>query len=146
MLYAFWRRSSAPAFLFDQAQRRVCEVGVRRTNTPLHALTLLNDETVLEASQSLAADCLESSESIQEALRQLGPRILSRSFTAQEWDIIQSKWKNTLAHYQTHPEEARALLNVGQQNALPTLDPIRHATLMWMANMIFNLDEAMTHE
>jgi len=146
MLYAFWRRSSAPAFLFDQAQRRVCEVGVRRTNTPLHALTLLNDETVLEASQSLAADCLESSESIQEALRQLGPRILSRSFTAQEWDIIQSKWKNTLAHYQTHPEEARALLNVGQQTALPTLDPIRHATLMWMANMIFNLDEAMTHE
>jgi hypothetical protein len=35
---------------------------------------------------------------------------------------------------------------VGQQTALPTLDPIRHATLMWMANMIFNLDEAMTHE
>ncbi|MFK7778211.1 MAG: PSD1 and planctomycete cytochrome C domain-containing protein, partial [Gimesia sp.] len=49
-LYAFWRRSSAPTFLFDSAQRRVCEVRSRRTNTPLQALTLLNDVTILEAS------------------------------------------------------------------------------------------------
>jgi hypothetical protein len=53
-LYAFWRRSSAPTFLFDSAQRRVCEVGIRRTNTPLHALTLLNDATMLEAARVLA--------------------------------------------------------------------------------------------
>ena len=34
-LYAFWRRSIAPTFLFDSAQRRVCEVAMTRTNTPL---------------------------------------------------------------------------------------------------------------
>jgi hypothetical protein len=146
MVYAFWRRSSAPAFLFDQAQRRVCEVGVRRTNTPLHALTLLNDETVLEASQSLAADCLRTSPTPQEALRTMGHRILSRSFSWAEWDIIQKKWQDTHAHYRSNPEEARALLTIGQQTPHPSLDVVQHASLMWMANMIFNLDEAMTHE
>lgn len=146
MLYAFWRRSSAPAFLFDQAQRRVCEVGIRRTNTPLHALTLLNDETILESSQSLAADSLSTSETPIKALQSLAPRILSRSFSPQEWDIIHSKWQDTLTHYQSHPEEAKALLTIGQQGPRPSLDPIEHASLMWMANMIFNLDEAMTHE
>ncbi|NLT69670.1 MAG: DUF1553 domain-containing protein, partial [Verrucomicrobiaceae bacterium] len=53
-LYAYWRRSSAPTFLFDSAQRRVCEVRANLTNTPLHALTLLNDTGMLEASRALA--------------------------------------------------------------------------------------------
>jgi hypothetical protein len=54
-VYAFWRRSVAPTFLFDTAQRRVCEVAVARTNTPLQALTLLNDRTYVEAAAALAA-------------------------------------------------------------------------------------------
>src|SRR4029453_1267319 len=57
-LYAFWRRAIAPTFLFDSAQRRVCEVTAGRTNTPLQALTLLNDATQREAAQILAAEAL----------------------------------------------------------------------------------------
>ncbi|MGB0580792.1 MAG: PSD1 and planctomycete cytochrome C domain-containing protein, partial [Limisphaerales bacterium] len=53
-LYAFWRRSSAPTFLFDSSQRRMCEVRPRRTNTPLHALTLLNDTSMLESARHIA--------------------------------------------------------------------------------------------
>ncbi len=58
-LYAFWRRSIAPTFLFDSAQRRSCEVRTPRTNTPLQALTLLNDENYLEASRALATRALK---------------------------------------------------------------------------------------
>lgn len=53
-VYAFWRRSAAPAFLFDSAKRRVCQVSTPQTNTPLQALTLLNDLTLLEAARALA--------------------------------------------------------------------------------------------
>ena len=53
-IYAFWRRSSAPTFLFDNAQRRVCEVRANRTNTPLQALTLLNDPVYVEAARAFA--------------------------------------------------------------------------------------------
>jgi hypothetical protein len=146
MLYAFWRRSSAPAFLFDQAQRRVCEVRTRRTNTPLHALTMLNDETILEASQALAAQCLQSAVSAEEALKEVGFRILSRSFEGREYDVLLGKWHESRAYYREHPEEALYLLNPGQQRSNTSIDAVEHASLMWMANLIFNLDEAMTHE
>ena len=53
-LYAFWRRSIAPTFLFDTAQRRVCEVRTPRTNTPLQALVTMNDPVYIEAAQALA--------------------------------------------------------------------------------------------
>ena len=50
-IYAFWRRSRPPAFLFDVAQRRVCEVGTLSTNTPLQVLTLMNDLSYLESAR-----------------------------------------------------------------------------------------------
>ena len=146
MLYSFWRRSSAPAFLFDQAQRRVCEVRTRRTNTPLQALTLLNDEAVLESSHALSSRLLLSVGDEKECLRRIGKEILNRDFTEQEWNVIQSKWKDARDYYSGNPEEARALLCVGQQNPIATLEAQQHASLMWMANLVFNLDEAITHE
>ena len=80
-LYAYWRRTAAPTFLFDSAQRRVCEVGMRRTNTPLHALTLLNDVTMLESSRALA----ESVTSIQGLARQVLGRSLAEKESVVMW-------------------------------------------------------------
>ena len=53
-LYTFWRRATAPTMLFDVATRQACEVGQRRTNTPLHALVLMNDITFVESSRKFA--------------------------------------------------------------------------------------------
>ncbi|RPH38889.1 MAG: DUF1549 domain-containing protein, partial [Planctomycetota bacterium] len=53
-LYTFWRRTVGPTNLFDAASRQVCTVRPSRTNTPLHALTLLNDVTYVEAARALA--------------------------------------------------------------------------------------------
>ena len=78
-LYAFWRRSIAPTFLFDSAQRRVCEVAMTRTNTPLQALTLLNDETMMEASRAPAKRMLGSPSSNR--LQLLYRSVLSREAT-----------------------------------------------------------------
>ncbi|HYT88445.1 MAG TPA: PSD1 and planctomycete cytochrome C domain-containing protein, partial [Gemmataceae bacterium] len=47
-LYTFWRRSVGPTNLFDTAPRQVCTVRLPRTNTPLHALVLMNDTTYVE--------------------------------------------------------------------------------------------------
>ena len=43
-LYTFWRRIIAPTMFFDTASRQTCSVNMSRTNTPLHALTTLNDK------------------------------------------------------------------------------------------------------
>lgn len=55
-LYTIWRRSAHyPAFAnFDAPDRGACTVKRTRSNTPMQALTLLNDEAFLEAAQAFA--------------------------------------------------------------------------------------------
>jgi hypothetical protein len=55
-LYTFWKRQSPPPDMLtlDGPTREVCTVRRPRTNTPLQALLLLNDENYLEAARSLS--------------------------------------------------------------------------------------------
>jgi hypothetical protein len=125
-LYAFWRRTIAPTFLFDTAQRRSCEVRMARTNTPLQALTLLNDQTYLEASRVLAAM----------APAEVFARVLARRPDTKEQAVLDREYQRALAHYRAHPEDARKLAQAGPETA----------ARMVVASLILNLDEAITHE
>ena len=55
-LYTFWRRTSPyPGMVtFDAPSRELCAVRRARTNTPLQALTTLNDPVFVEAARALA--------------------------------------------------------------------------------------------
>ena len=60
-LYTFWRRTSPyPSFMtFDATSREFCQVRRVRTNTPLQALTLLNDPAYFETARALARRMLQ---------------------------------------------------------------------------------------
>jgi len=145
-IYAFWRRSAAPTFLFDSAQRRVCEVRPRRTNTPLHALTLLNDRTSLEASEVLANAVDLQEKSIEIGISFLTKRILSRDPLPEEQIVIEREFTSTLNYYRQHPQQAFELVNIKQLPRQPTDQDAELAAWMVTASMIYNLDEAITHE
>jgi hypothetical protein len=164
-LYAFWRRTSGPTFLFDSSARRRCEVTPRRTNTPLQALTLLNDRTALEAARALADQMLAirqasndpasndpasndpASNAKQIALMAdlLWRTVLSRSPEEAELAIFVKHFGTADDYYRAHPKHALQLLNVGQSVAAQ--GPLsKRAAAMVVANMILNLDETITHE
>lgn len=147
-IYAYWRRSIAPVFLFDSAQRRVCEVGVRRTNTPLHALTLMNDPTLLEASRVLAERVVtdQALATFDSRLRELFLRVLSRSPQPDEVSELQEVWNQVFAYYQQHESEGQQFTTIGQQP--PARKEVVAETAAWMtiASLTLNLDEAMSHE
>lgn len=141
-VYAYWRRSSAPTFLFDSAQRRVCEVSTNRTNTPLHALTLMNDTTMLEASRVLAKQAVDSESPMQD----LAKRVLSRKLETDEANVVLREQKKALDYYRSHPQEAARFTTIGQQSAPDSKEAAEVASWMTVASLLLNLDEAMTHE
>ena len=134
-LYAYWRRTAAPTFLFDSAQRRVCEVSNRRTNTPLHALTLLNDQTMLESSRVLAKE--------EQSLPDLFQRVLSRAPKEPELKVLEREYARALGVYERDLSAAEAFLTVGQSEGQRDA---AMAARMVVASLILNLDESMTHE
>ncbi len=67
-LYTFWRRTVAPANMFDAANRQTCRVQSGTTSTPLHALTTLNDPTWVEAARALAGRSMRASEGVDDRL------------------------------------------------------------------------------
>jgi hypothetical protein len=143
-LYAFWRRTIAPTFLFDSAQRRSCEVRTGRTNTPLQALTLLNDGTFMEASRELALQMIGLPES--ERFQHLYRRVLSRNGTSREIAVLQRELNKALEYYGSHREEARQLLQFGQRVPSAESDLQALAAHTLIASLTLNLDEAITHE
>jgi hypothetical protein len=147
-LYAFWRRTSAPTFLFDAAMRRTCEVVPRRTNTPLHALTLLNDTTSLEAARSLADGVIAAAPNdTSKRIELLFLRVLSRQPTSDEADrVVMPQYQQTRKYYDQHPDEAVTFATVGQLVAPHANGAADVAATMLLANLLLNLDEGITHE
>lgn len=145
-LYTFWRRSIAPTFLFDTAQRRVCEVRSNRTNTPLQALTLLNDETCREASRVLAERAVMAGADPDLRLNWLSEAILGRTLKAGETPFLQHSLKSALAHYKDHPADALKVLQAGQSVMPNEPQQPEVAAYALVASLLFNLDEAITHE
>lgn len=135
-LYAFWRRSIAPTFLFDTAQRRSCEVRISRTNTPLQALTLLNDETYLEAARTIASGTKD--------VAAIFARVVGRAPHTAELAVLQREYDRARRYYAAHRADAEKLLTVGQSPS-PTATA-EQAAAMVVASMTLNLDEAITHE
>ena len=144
-LYAFWRRSIAPTFLFDSAQRRSCEVRNGRTNTPLQALTLQNDLTYLEASQAIAADVLgESGDAAR--LQSLARKVLSRGFGDREAATLGKTLEQARSYYRSKPADAEKFLHIGQRKHTPGTDLPELAAWTVVASLALNLDEAITRE
>ena len=146
-VYAFWRRAIAPTFLFDSAQRRVCEVRPSRTNTPLQALTLLNDANYLAAARSLAGHALQAGADPATRLTEITRRVVSRPPTPRETTILKRELDRALTHFRAHPADAKSFLHqTNYQRSEQTQSDADLAAYTLVASLILNLDEALNHE
>jgi hypothetical protein len=135
----------------------VCEVRLPRTNTPLQALTLLNDASYLNAAYALAIAALRESGEPAERCGAITRRVLGRTPEPRELAILEREYDRARTWYRQHPAEADlALENAGRNLAdsrpdlLLTPSEREHApeaaALFLIANLVLNLDEAVTHE
>ncbi|MDA1164251.1 MAG: PSD1 and planctomycete cytochrome C domain-containing protein [Planctomycetota bacterium] len=146
-LYTFWRRASAPTMLFDVATRQVCKVRTSRTNTPLHALVLMNDDTYVEASRKLAERVLLEGGTSDENRLAYGFRLATcRHATDSERSVLSDVLQQVRADYASDAEKVNALLSRGESPVNEKLDRPELASYAAVMNMILNLDEVVTKE
>ncbi len=148
-LYTFWRRTVPPPSMmnFDNASREACSVLTTRTNTPLQALNLMNDEQFVEAARSLAERMLrEGGSSVEEQIAYGHRLVLGRKPDADVLDILVRGYSEYLDTYKEHPEKAKDLVTVGASSPSIEIDASKLAAMSVVANVLLNLDETLSKE
>ncbi len=148
-MYTFWKRAVPPPGMmtFDSAGREACVVRQGRTNTPLQALTLMNDVTYVEAARKMAERMMR--EGGQSAADRIGYGFLlatARRPRAGEMEVLLSSLRNYRDKFQTDPASAGKLLDEGDSPRDPALDAKELAAYASVASLIMNLDETVTKE
>lgn len=146
-LYTFWRRISAPPMFFDNAKRETCTVNPSRTNTPLHALSMLNDVTYVEAARALAARVVkESGGDVGKGLARAFAIVTSRVPREEEDEVLLESYRKARESFAADAAAAKAFLANGDVVAEATMEPVDLAALASVCLSILNTDEAMTKE
>ncbi len=148
-LYTFWKRTVAPPEMmtFDAAGREACTVRRARTNTPLQALTLMNDVTYVEAARVLAQRVMREAGPTPEARLTLAFRLATaRPPRPAELRVLVGNFEGHLAQYRADRDAALKLLGAGEAPRDERLDPGELAAYTATANLILNLDEVVTKE
>jgi hypothetical protein len=143
-LYSFVKRTVPPPAMtiFDASNRDQCQIERLPTNTPLQALVLMNDPTVLEASRVLGAKLLENKHPLKEKLSQAFRVIVCRKPNENE-RVLLDNYYHVLAKDMTKAK-AEKLLKVGEYPIKSQLDKVQLATLMQVIASIYNLEETFS--
>ena len=141
-LYTFVRRSAPyPAMVnFDATSRESCTIRRTRTNTPLQALTTLNDAGFFEAAQALASRMLKHQAATDSERIDYGFRLCTgREAKRSEIERIAAWLKGERVYFSTHVAEASRVT----PNAV---DSSEQAAWTMLANVLLNMDETLTKE
>ena len=153
-LYTIWRRSYLHPSLanFDAPDRITCAVQRDRTNTPLQALTLLNDPIYLEAAFGLARR-LASEPAIAATEQRIirGFRLAtSRLPTNEESELLIRLFRSRLDRFKADSDSAYKLIESTRGGLAAGISPIDSsaaaelAAWFHVANVLLNLDETIT--
>jgi hypothetical protein len=136
-LYTFWKRTAPHPLLaaFDAPNRETCAVERPRTNSPLQALALLNDATMLEAARALARRALRD-EAATDATRIdfVFRTALSRRPEKAERERLLRLLSEQLRHFAADRDAARDLAGIDSPTAA------KLAAWTTVAQVVFNLE------
>lgn len=146
-LYTFWKRTSPPPTMmtFDAAGREACSVKQSRTTTPLQALALMNEVTFVEAARKLAERMMtRGGNSPDERLTFAFRLATSRTPQPAELAVLLSSLAEHRTRFADDAKSALALVSTGESPRDERLPIAELASYTAVANLILNLDEAIT--
>ena len=148
-LYTYWKRTVAPPFMvnFDSPNREQCSVAENRTNSPLQALNLMNDVTVLEAARKLAERMMREGGTSPEARLAWGYHaVLSRPLDSSRRAVLLSACRQFSERFKNDEPSARSLLTQGSSPQAKDLNLSELAAYTAVSSLLFNLDDTITKQ
>jgi hypothetical protein len=145
-LYTFFKRTAPHPNLivFDCPDANLTNVQRQTSNTPLQALTTLNNAVFAEASRALARRMLvEPADDDRQRLARAFRICLARPASEAELDELAGLLAAASGWYAEHPDQAQQLIG---QDAAPGTLPEQNAAWVAVARILLNLDEFLTRE
>lgn len=146
-LYTFWKRTAPPPSMttFDAPSREQCVARRERTNTPLQALLLMNDPQYFEAARNLGFRMIRhGGKSDAERLRYGFRLVTARPPADGEYDVLAANLDAQRSRFAADAEAAKKAIAVGESPVPSDVSPTELAAYTMVANLLLNLDEAVT--
>jgi Ser/Thr protein kinase RdoA (MazF antagonist) len=125
---------------FDGSAREVCNARRIRTNTPLQALTVLNDSAYLDLARQLAYHVQgEQGNNYREAIAQAYALAAGIPVTPKKLDLLWGLYQTALQRFSGNRKLAAEMAGKDGGKTLPET-----AALVTVANAVLNLDEVIT--
>jgi hypothetical protein len=147
-LYTHWRRTApfAAFMAFDAPSRECCTIRRARTNTPLQALTGLNDPAYFDAARGLARRLTrEGAPGVRERVERGFELATGRKPRESERRILEGLYESERQRFLRDPRSARAVL---RDSAVAPDEPETSELAAWtmVSSVLLNLDETITKE
>lgn len=145
-MYTFIKLTVPPPSMaiFDASNRDQCEVKRLKTNTPLQALIMMNDPTVLEASRVFAQKLVSENSTTDEKIIKAFRSIICRKPLDKEMSILKKYYDDQLSLFKHKKLDTEKTLNIGEYPLNKHVDLNISAAMMKVVNTIYNMDEAIT--
>ncbi len=139
-LYTYSKRTSPYAMFatFDGPSGEVCIPRREVSNTPLQALTMLNDPVMIEAAQALGRSTSAREGPVEEKAGSLFRRLLARRPEGDELSMLLRFYESQRGRLERKELDAAAIAGPGES------DVVERAAWTVLARSLFNLDEAVT--
>ncbi|HEX5654661.1 MAG TPA: PSD1 and planctomycete cytochrome C domain-containing protein [Chitinophagaceae bacterium] len=144
-LYTFIKLTVPPPGMgmFDASNRDQCETKRLITNTPLQALVMMNDPSVLEASRVLAQKLLDEPSTAKEKIVKAFRMILCRKPSDKELSILETYYSEQLQLFQQKKLDAAKTVKTGEFPLNQKIDLNQSASMMKVISTIYNMEEVI---
>jgi len=141
-LYTYWRRGIPPPqmTIMNAPSREFCVARRERTNTPLQALLLMNEQEYLKAAKACVTATVTDAMSSDEGLGLIYEKITSEVPSAQRLQLMEQTLKEFRGLYADDPEMA-ALLTPEMSDASPA-ERVELAAWTMVTHSLLNLELA----
>jgi hypothetical protein len=146
-LYVFWKRTAPPPSMttLDAPSREQCRMRRERTDTPLQALLMMNDVTYFEAARQLGYRMLHEGGANDADRLRFGFRLVTaRTPADNECAMLAQNLDAQRSIFRANEEAAKKAIAVGESPVPGDVPPAELAAYTMVANLLLNLDEAVT--